>query len=87
MARLSSENNFIYDELSFARMFFKIVLQHFPYRLINRTHDIRVAKLGFGLSFKLRFCNLYGNHRSKPLTKIISTDINFHLIEQTDLSA
>src|SRR3989337_653715 len=83
MTCLGSKNNFIYDQLGFSRMLFQIMLKNLSYGLVNGAHNVRVAKLGFSLSFKLRLCDLYGNHRSEPLPKIISTDIYFYLIEQT----
>ncbi len=57
------------------RIFFEISSQFVIYDRFYKTADFRVAKLGFRLSFKLRFWQLDTDNGSQALTDILTLQI------------
>ncbi len=63
-------NNFIGD----ARIFFKKSSEAFIDDRFYKSLDVAIAKLGLGLSFKLRIRHFTADDRDQPLTNIITRD-------------
>src|SRR6202012_3492536 len=61
--------------------------QHAAYAYIHHTHHIVIAKLGFGLPFKLWLRNLHRDDGAEPLAEVITGDLNFGPFKQLVLIA
>src|SRR5690606_27359945 len=82
VSRLSRQDNFVYDQLGFTRVFFQVILKDLADSLVYNTHHFRVAQLGLGLTFKLGLSYLHGDHRRESFAEVVAADVDLNLVEQ-----
>ena len=76
----SSEHHLVADHLGLLRVLLEIVGQGLAHGLLNGTSDLRVSKLGLGLTFELRLCHLDANHCCKAFTEVLWGNLNLGLL-------
>ena len=60
-------------------MLFEIIVEGFADGLLHGSRHLAVAKLGLGLSLKLRFSHLDGDDGSESLAEVLAGDFYFRL--------
>ena len=53
-------------------MLFQVIGERFAYSLVYGSHNLVVAELRFGLSFKLRFGHLDGDNRGQTFAEVVT---------------
>ena len=82
LARFQGEHHFIDDRPRVIRSFFQISRQAFAKNCLYRATHFHIAKLGFGLTFKLGIFQFNRDDRQNSLAHIVAGQITVAVFEQ-----